>query len=109
MAKNGGKRIGAGRKKGSKATHTLQAIKTREAFIRAVEENLQPILTALLDRASKGDVAAIKEMLDRAWGKPSQMLQGDPTKPLTIIIPRPVADAFSLHGADHETSGSDKK
>jgi hypothetical protein len=74
MAGNGGKRPGAGRKKGSLAPSTLLAIKSREEFAKKVEENLDVIFEALLSKVKDKDVSAIKELLDRAWGKSSQSL-----------------------------------
>jgi hypothetical protein len=70
----GGARKGAGKPKGYKAPHTLEAMATRAAFIKKVEENLDNIFASLLTEAKKGNVQAIKELLDRAWGKPPQAL-----------------------------------
>lgn len=49
----GGKRPGAGRKKGSKATHTVEREKAREYLINRIAEELNPIVTAQLE-AAKG-------------------------------------------------------
>ena len=45
MAK-GGARPGAGRKKGHKASHTLEALKAREYVIERIKNALQPIMDA---------------------------------------------------------------
>lgn len=46
---NGGARPGAGRKVGSKANHTIEAIAIREKLVETVNKNLEPLLTAKLD------------------------------------------------------------
>ena len=50
MAK-GGVRPGSGRKKGSKATHTIQAEQARAHFIKRVTDELDPLIDAQLDLA----------------------------------------------------------
>jgi len=47
----GGKRPGAGRRKGSKASHTLSAEKAREYLISEVIKDLEPIVTAQKEAA----------------------------------------------------------
>ncbi len=53
MATHGGKRSGAGKKRGTKAAHTIQAETTREYFVTRVTEELEPIATAQIE-AAKG-------------------------------------------------------
>lgn len=79
----GGYRPGAGRKKGSKGTHTLAADKAREYTIQRVTSELDPILTAQIEAAKgmyvevkgkkvyreKPDVQAGKYLLDQTIGK----------------------------------------
>lgn len=82
----GGRMPGAGRPKGALGGHTLKAMATKQAFIDAIERNLEPILKSLMRQAKKGNVMAIKEMLDRAWGKPAQAIVGDSTNRTPIPI-----------------------
>lgn len=63
---HGGAREGAGRPK-SKATIATQ--KARELFCVRLERDFDVIYTALLTKASDGDVPAIRELFDRGWGK----------------------------------------
>ena len=65
----GGYRPGAGRKKGSKATHTLEAEEAKKLIIKKVIESLEPILKALIKKAKQGDISASKELFERAFGK----------------------------------------
>ena len=44
----------------------------REALIKRVLEEKAPIIEALIAKAKKGDMFAIKELHDRALGKPHQ-------------------------------------
>lgn len=63
----GGKREGAGRKKGFAA---LQAEEARRILADMVMKEIVPIGVALIAKAKKGDVFAIRELFDRAFGKP---------------------------------------
>ena len=98
MASPGGARPGAGRKKGSVSSHNLEAVKTRQEFIKKVEENLVTIFEALLNKAKQGDVGAIRELLDRAWGKAQQSVdltnKGEKFEIGTIIITPPNEDRY---------------
>lgn len=76
LATNGGKRFGAGRKKGSFAQHTLANMKAKQILAQMVEAEIVPIANALIEKARKGDVPATKELLDRTWGKAEQPLTG---------------------------------
>ena len=62
----GGYRAGAGRKKGFAAKNAEEA---RRVLSRMVEQEIRPIGEALIARAKSGDVAAAREVLDRAFGK----------------------------------------
>lgn len=90
--KNGRK---GGRPVGRLGISTLMAIKTKEEFIKKVNENLQPIFDALLKKAESGDVAALREILDRAWGKPVQPLAGDKKNPL-VFLPLELMEKYKL-------------
>jgi len=69
MTTNGGKRKGAGRKKGSKASHTLEAETFRKALIKAVLKDKQEIIQAFVDQAKKGNAKIFPELLNRVLGR----------------------------------------
>lgn len=71
----GGPQPGAGRPKGCKAGHTIQAEKAREYIIKRVTEELEPIINVLIQKAKSGETMAIKELLDRAYGKPKETVE----------------------------------
>ena len=77
--KNGGARPGAGRKKGQKANHTLQAEAARKKLIEMYSVAAEQINLVLIDKALKGDMLAIKELHDRAFGKAYQPGEMDVT------------------------------
>lgn len=81
MASYGGKREGAGRKK---APHTIEKEAAKAELIRMYCENIRPINEALIKKAKKGDIQAIKELHDRVYGKATQPLSNDDGKPLLI-------------------------
>ncbi len=64
-----------GRKKGSYASHTLEAQEMKKNLIAAYQEKASEINTALLDKAVKGDIPAIKEVHDRVYGKAMQAVE----------------------------------
>ena len=76
MAQNGGARPGAGRKKGQKAAHTLDAAKGKELLIKMYLEKIKPINEALIKKAEEGDIQAIKELHDRVYGRSPQPITG---------------------------------
>lgn len=68
----GGKRPGSGKKKGSKAAHTLDALTAKAALIAAYLKKAKPINDKLLAMAEEGNIQAIKELHDRVYGKAPQ-------------------------------------
>ena len=77
MAQNGGKREGAGKPKGYRAPHTLEAQESRKRLITRVTARADELIDKLFEKAleDKGDTIAIKELLDRAYGKPQQSME----------------------------------
>lgn len=69
MTQRGGYRPGSGRKKGFA---TIAREKAKDYLARRLEEEIAPIADKLIEKAQTGDVPAIKELFDRAWGKPHQ-------------------------------------
>jgi len=69
MAKRGGKRPGAGRKKGSKDPKTIQAEILKNLLIQEVVKEKAPLIRALISKGKKGDVSALREIFDRVLGK----------------------------------------
>ena len=65
----GGKRQGAGRKKGFSAKNAEEA---RKLLSQMVLDEIEPIGRALINKAKKGDIQACKELFDRAWGRARQ-------------------------------------
>lgn len=81
---NGGKREGAGRPKGFSA---LEAEKTRQLLAEMVAKEIGPIGRKLIAEAKKGNVPAIRELFDRAFGKPAQAIDisGEITKKIISL------------------------
>lgn len=75
MAQKGGKRPGAGKPKGYKAPHTLQAAKFREELIKEVIKEKKPIIKALIVECKKGNIKAIQETFDRVFGKSPESVE----------------------------------
>ena len=72
MATLGGKRPGAGRKKGFKALERERAL---EYIAKRVSEDLEPIMDKAIDQAKKGDATTRKDLMDRAYGKPKESVE----------------------------------
>ncbi len=72
----GGKREGAGRKKGHKASHTIEAEAAKARIIARVSQRVDELVDMLFEKAiDSKDVSAIKELLDRAFGRPMQAVE----------------------------------
>ena|ERR1700739_1027210 len=82
---HGGKRPGAGRKKGGVASHTLQSQELRKRLIQLAEENWDAIIFSLIDNSIAGNTIAQRELLDRVLGKPITPLAS--TDPEGNILP----------------------
>ena len=67
--KHGGKRVGAGSKLGSKYKKTVAKEAATMYLIRRIEENIEPLTTALIMKALEGDMPALKESFERGLGK----------------------------------------
>lgn len=65
----GGKQPGAGRPKGTVSDATRYAIAIREYFAKRAAEDMVIIYESLKKKYQKGDVSAVKEVLDRAIGR----------------------------------------
>lgn len=81
MAQRGGKRPGAGRKKGFAA---VEAEKQRQLLVERLAPHVEEIVAALAEKAKSGDVAAAKELFDRAWGKATQTVEVEDKRTLIV-------------------------
>ncbi len=86
MGTRGGKREGAGKPKGSKASHTLRAQELKKRLIERFHIESDSIYSALIDKAKAGDIPAIRELLDRVWGKSPQSIETPDIKEALKII-----------------------
>lgn len=71
----GGAQPGAGRPKGSLANHTLQAQEFRKQLMQRLIEEAKPIIDALFKKGKQGDIVAIREIMNRTVGIPTQNLE----------------------------------
>lgn len=101
MAK-GGKRPGAGRPKDSKDKQTLVKEQALLLLREAVLKEITPVTKALIKKAKTGDVPAIKELFDRAFGKAPQAITDADGQSLVIAFDT----AFKTY-ASLSTSGKD--
>lgn len=67
----GGYRKNAGRKKGFSA---ISAEQSRIILADMVAREIVPIAEALILKAKNGDISAVKELFDRAWGRSPQAM-----------------------------------
>lgn len=75
----GGYRENAGRKQGYSAKSAEEA---RRVLAEMVIREITPIGEALISKAKQGEVSAIRELFDRAFGKPKQDLEVNPYEDL---------------------------
>jgi hypothetical protein len=74
MEQHGGKRLGAGRKKGSMASHTIEALEIRSHLIKEAIKEKKPLIKALMEKAKQGDVPALREILERTLGRVTEQI-----------------------------------
>jgi hypothetical protein len=92
-------RFGKGNAGGPGNPHAKQVAQLRAALFAAVtEDDLKEVVAALLNRAREGDIAAIRELLDRLLGKAPASVEVDVDveiegRPLTRAERRAVIDA----------------
>jgi hypothetical protein len=79
----GGKRDGAGRKKGE-ASLIKEALKNKIAEL--VEHEAPVMIKAQIEKAKTGDTQAFKELMDRIMGKAPQALTDADGKNLQIMF-----------------------
>lgn len=72
-----------GRPKGYSA---IQAEKAREVLVKMVTDEIEPIGLKLIEEGKKGNIQAIKELFDRAFGKAPQALTGADGGVLKIVF-----------------------
>jgi hypothetical protein len=82
MAK-GGKRVGAGRKKGLSSMLSEAA---HDYIAKRVVEEQEPLIQAQLKKAKKGDTFAFNALYDRGFGRPKQ------TSDVTVRESKPFDD-----------------
>lgn len=63
---------GGGRPKGSKDPLTIQREALKKYILGRIIRDKKPIIDKLLERAKQGELEAVKELFDRALGKPAQ-------------------------------------
>lgn len=68
----GGYRQNAGRKKGFAAKNAEEA---RKLLSKRLSQEIGLISNILISKAKNGDIRAIKELFDRAWGRAPQDIQ----------------------------------
>lgn len=75
----GGKRKGAGRRV---ASTTLQTQYMKHKLQEYLDEHLDEMFGAQIEKAKKGDTQAFTAIMDRAYGKPAQAITGGDGEPL---------------------------
>lgn len=82
-----------GRPKGALAKSTLQALSAKAKLVAMVEGEIEPLTMALIEKGRGGDVAAIRELFDRAFGKAPQAITGEDGGALKIMFDSVFKDA----------------
>lgn len=97
----GGVRPGAGRPKGSKDPNTLVKERAMLVLREMVLAEIEPIAQALIKKGKTGDVQAIRELFDRAFGKAPQAITDADGQSLVLAFD----SAFRHYATPPETSG----
>lgn len=96
-----------GRPRGTKTAVTIAREKAREYLSRRVEEEIEPIADSLIAKAQDGDVPAIKELFDRAWGKSKEAMDITSGGERIVFMPSEILTKHNIHeGTSQNTEGS---
>lgn len=79
----GGKRPGAGRKPGA---GTLESQKARTYIAERIAEIMPQVFEVLWKKAKAGDMTAMKELLDRGFGKAPQSMALDMKGDISVVF-----------------------
>lgn len=85
MGKNGGKREGAGRKKGGKNKSTTEV----QALVDAIFKKVDPVAKAikLLEFGSdKTQASVLLRLMEYRYGKPAQEITGQGGEPIRVLV-----------------------
>ncbi len=99
MSNHGGRRNGAGRPRG-------QVSEAKKQIAELMAEYVPAAIETIGKAAEGGDLVAAREILDRVYGKPTQALQHEKTRPDCVVIlpaktitkdmtPKEAADAYA--------------
>lgn len=75
MEHRGGKRIGAGRKKGTRNPATLEKERVLAAYRQQILAHAKELFEMQINLARQGNHAAIESMLNRTFGKPKESVE----------------------------------
>jgi len=64
-----------GRPKGSLSNATKEAMIFRQFLVNRIKREKKPIIDALMTKAKGGDVPALRELFDRAFGKAKESIE----------------------------------
>jgi len=64
-----------GRPKGSISNATKEALIFRQFLANRIKREKKPLIDALMTKAKAGDVPALKELFDRAFGKAKESIE----------------------------------
>jgi hypothetical protein len=96
----GGYRQNAGRKQGFSSKSAEEA---RRLLSERVMQEIGPIGDALISQAKIGNIAAIKELFDRSWGRAPQAMHMTIEKEEVIEASERIQDlAYKLNELDRE-------
>lgn len=69
-----------------KAARTVEAEKAKDYIAQRVGEYMPQLFDVMITKALKGDVQHLREIFDRAWGRPTQAIAGDKDNPLIVQL-----------------------
>lgn len=94
-SKENGKK--GGRKKGAA---TIEREKAKDYIAQRIGEYMPELFNVLITKALEGDMAAIKELFDRGFGKPAQAITGPDGERLVITFDSAFTRTSKEHSAE---------
>lgn len=90
MGTRGGKRTGAGR---PLASQTIETQKARTYIAERIAEIMPQVFNVLWKKAKAGDMTAMKELLDRGFGKAPQSMALDMKGDISVVFDEAFKDS----------------
>lgn len=79
-----------------KGLATIEREKAKDYIAQRIGKFMPAIFDVMIEKGLKGDILAIRELFDRAWGKSAMAITGHDGRELVIRITGETAERYGL-------------